>query len=159
MAHLLRWRHMGQVSDEIFDMNFEFKIAKNSCSDSDIALLDIESQNLRDAKEEFYKILPADDRFEGSRSKQDPAAVVVLVNSAIQGWEKKHESSKFGKAKKLFHKVCSSIDQHSTLLEILPQQNEYVALFYGTVQVVIKVRGILQRPLVRKTMAPPQVAE
>ncbi|KAI9688410.1 MAG: hypothetical protein M1822_001359 [Bathelium mastoideum] len=107
-------------------------------NDSDFAMLDIESHNLRDAKEQFLKSLPADDRYASTKSKQDPASIVTLVNSAIIAWEKKHESSVFGKAKKLFNKVCSSIDQHSVLLELLPKQNNYVALFYGSLQVVIK---------------------
>lgn len=40
---------------------------------------------------------------------------------------------------KKLHRFTACLDSHKSLLEILPEGNEYVSLFTGTASVLIKV--------------------
>jgi len=44
-----------------------------------------------------------------------------------------------GKTRRYFDKFCSSLSSHSTILEVLPNQSQYLSIFCGTVKTLLKV--------------------
>lgn len=73
------------------------------------------------------------------RSEPTIEGVIDVVQELRLSWQAKRESGRRGKVMKMFHKFCSSIHSHKTLLEILPDGNEYVSIFTGTLNLVIRV--------------------
>ena len=47
-----------------------------------------------------------------------------------------------GRPQKYFHSFCSSLNDHSNLLKILPEQNQYLSIFCGVTNTLIKVPTI-----------------
>jgi hypothetical protein len=52
---------------------------------------------------------------------------------------RKANKGKLGVALGYLKKVCKTLDSHSYMLEVLPVGNEYVSLFTGTLNSIIKV--------------------
>jgi hypothetical protein len=56
------------------------------------------------------------------------------VQSAATKLDESH-----GKTRRHFDKFCSSLSAHSTILEVLPNQSQYLSIFCGTVNTLLKV--------------------
>ena len=56
---------------------------------------------------------------------------------ANASWTKKQEG-KVGKSKRLFAKVCQSLDSHKDLFEMLPNNDKYVCLITGSLSSIVK---------------------
>jgi hypothetical protein len=56
------------------------------------------------------------------------------VQSAANKLDESH-----GKTRRYFDKFCGSLSSHSTILEVLPNQSQYLSIFYGTVKTLLKV--------------------
>lgn len=65
-----------------------------------------------------------------------------MVTEVTLEWRKKRQAGHLGKAKILFHSFCGTLDSHSSLLKLLPEGNEYVAIFAGTLNAIIKVQKL-----------------
>ena len=82
-----------------------------------------------------------------------------LSNSVRLAAEKLDESH--GKTRRYFDKFCKSLNSHSTMLEVLPNQSQYLSILCGVVKTLLKVNIIdmlqfidllfirLQRPITR----------
>ena len=44
-----------------------------------------------------------------------------------------------GKTREHFHKFCSNLSSHSAILEVLPNQSQYLSIFCGVVKTLLKV--------------------
>jgi hypothetical protein len=44
-----------------------------------------------------------------------------------------------GKSRRYFDKFCASLNSHSIILDILPDQNQYLSMFCGAVKTLLKV--------------------
>ena len=44
-----------------------------------------------------------------------------------------------GKTRRYFDKLCSSLSSHSAILEVLPNQSQYLSIFCGVVKTLLKV--------------------
>lgn len=65
--------------------------------------------------------------------------MVEAVATADSTWKKNRESTKAGRMKTLFSKVCSSLNGHKDLFAILPSGDKYVCLVTGSVSSIVKV--------------------
>lgn len=63
-----------------------------------------------------------------------------MVNNVTMEWQSKRRQGRIGKAQGFFHSFCGTLKSHSSLLKLLPESNEYVAIFAGSLNAVIKVR-------------------
>lgn len=80
---------------------------------------------------------------------EDEPSVLGVVNTVkkiTDNWEAKRKEGRTGKAKTYFHKFCGVLKSHSAVIQILPQGNEYVSLFTGTLNTILKVRCHSRRP-------------
>lgn len=65
--------------------------------------------------------------------------VQAVVETVQQQWEQKREKNRFRPAVGHLHKFCNTIQNHSSVLSMLPSNNNYVSLFYGSITTVIQV--------------------
>lgn len=66
----------------------------------------------------------------------DVAAAVAETQSL---WEARTKDSRVGRVKELLHKMCNGLENHATVLKLLPTESEYVSLVAGSVSLIIKV--------------------
>lgn len=77
-------------------------------------------------------------------TKQDQKATNIedvkkAVLDAQQEWATKSRLLN-GKAQLYLHKFCSTLQNHSNLFDMLPNQSQYFSMFCGSVKTLIKVR-------------------
>ena len=65
--------------------------------------------------------------------------LIAMVDTVARDWNNKRVASKSGKYMKYFTGFCETLDAHSYMLEVLPNGNEYVSLFTGTLKTIIHV--------------------
>lgn len=109
-------------------------------------IIQVEAGKLRDKWVAFYQKSPKSERLDLHRFEPTISGVVSMVTAVTSEWQTKRQEGRVGRAKKLFHRFCGTLDSHSSLMKILPEGNEYVAIFAGTLNVIIKVRILFQDP-------------
>lgn len=62
-----------------------------------------------------------------------------MVDSIARNWKERRDKTKTGKFMNHFTGFCSTLDAHSNMLEVLPNGNQYVSLFTGSLKSIIKV--------------------
>ena len=65
--------------------------------------------------------------------------LIEIVEAVAREWQNKRTTSKSGRYMKYFTSFCETLDAHSYMLEVLPNGNEYVSLFTGTLKTIINV--------------------
>jgi len=61
-----------------------------------------------------------------------------LRNTVLAAAENLDESH--GKTRQYFDKICSNLSSHSAILEVLPNQSQYLSIFCGVVKTLLKVK-------------------
>lgn len=120
-----------------------YQSAEYLAENEEAASLAIESTRLNAEWEKF--ILTQDAKKKGSAwGGPRPAAGTVtitalkeVVTQAGREWENKDRFAG-GKAQKYFHKFCATLNAHSNLLEMLPNQSEYCSIFCGSIKALIQ---------------------
>lgn len=100
----------------------------------------------------FYQKSPKAERVDLRSFQPTISDVITMVTEVTSEWQTKRHEGRVGKTKRLFHKFCGTLDSHSSLMKLLPEGNEYVAIFAGTLNAIIKVR-ILHADRTRELMA------
>lgn len=109
-------------------------------SDPEIRKLDVESQKLDDAWTKFRDILPPSARLELARSPAHFENIVSVMEGIENEWQQKKEKGAWGSTKQYLRRVSNTIHSHKTLLQVLPADSQYVSIFCGAIQTLIKVR-------------------
>lgn len=102
-----------------------------------------EAARLRDKWVAFYQKSPKAEKLDLRNFQPTISGVVAMVSEITSEWQTKRQEGRLGKAKRLFHRFCGTLDSHSSLLKLLPEGNEYVAIFAGTLNAIIKVKRIV----------------
>ncbi len=109
--------------------------------DPNIARLDIEGNTLSDAWAQFRDKLPLDAQIQFAQRPQTFEDVISVVQEIEEKWQEKKHKGAWGRTKTCFRRVCTMLESHSNLLEILPSNSQYASIFCGTLQTLIKVRS------------------
>ncbi|KUI67665.1 hypothetical protein VM1G_03036 [Cytospora mali] len=117
---------------------FEPRVTEATQRDPITDIIRIESERLREKLAIFYKGSPKDERLDLNSIEPTIQGVVAMVNSVNAQWQGKRKQGHSGKAKTLFHRFCGTLDSHSSLIKLLPDGNEYVSVFTGTLNAIIK---------------------
>lgn len=74
----------------------------------------------------------------------DPSAdgIKRLINNALAARGSQGNGGAWSKVKYRFHRICSCLDAHKSLISLLPESSEYVSLFTGCITVIIQVRQL-----------------
>lgn len=102
-------------------------------------IIAVESAKLREKWVTFQNSCPKDERLDTAKSEPTIEGVVDMVKEVNRAWEARRKSGRRGRVMALFHKFCGTLDAHSSMLEVLPEGSEYVSLFTGTLNAVIRV--------------------
>jgi hypothetical protein len=106
----------------------------------------IETEKLREKWLAFQTNCPQEERLDLQTSEPTVDSVVDLVSQLMKSWKTEREKGRRGKVMAGFHKFCRGLDSHSAMLKILPEGNEYVSIFTGTLGAVVKVYyGLVSR--------------
>ncbi|KAK2601175.1 hypothetical protein N8I77_010643 [Diaporthe amygdali] len=101
-------------------------------------LIRVESVKVADKLLLFEQRSPKEDKLDRTQFEPTIEGVIKLTQQVIAKWEAKKSQGFANKTKAIFHRLCRGINSHSSLLEILPDGNEYVSLFTGVLTVIIK---------------------
>jgi hypothetical protein len=102
----------------------------------------IEYDLLKEAWESFS------DGSQGKKSMGDTkkaAALEWTENNTIEGLRDivlaaaENLDESHGKTRQYFDKFCSNLSSHSAILEVLPNQSQYLSIFCGVVKTLLKV--------------------
>ncbi|KAL8365015.1 hypothetical protein RB595_004025 [Gaeumannomyces hyphopodioides] len=98
----------------------------------------VESKRLREKWSSFQDSCPAEDRLDLSRAEPTMHGIIDTVRYMNLAWKKKRESGIIGRALQFFHRFCDTLDSHSGLLKILPEGSEYLSVFMGSLNAIIR---------------------
>ncbi|KAL8827475.1 MAG: hypothetical protein Q9170_006999 [Blastenia crenularia] len=104
----------------------------------EIAKLDVESNELTKAWALLREKLPSDQQIRFAERPQEIGDVISLVSKMENDWQLEKQKGVSGRSKMFFRRMCSRLDSHSNLLNILPSSSHYASVFCGTLQTLIK---------------------
>ncbi|KAI6841807.1 hypothetical protein KC332_g4127 [Hortaea werneckii] len=96
------------------------------------------SRDLAKAWEKFQRQLPEEHRLP---LRGNPPGLSILFESIEQAhkrWQTRRDGTKFGRVKSTFAKVARSMDDHSQILDVLPNNDKYVSLITGSMACIVK---------------------
>lgn len=102
-------------------------------------IIAVEAANLRAKWLKFRCSTSNEDQLDLDTFEPTIESVFDLVHVANDAIQKKKKSTSAGKITAHFHKFCGTLESHSLLLKVLPEGSEYVSVFTGTLNAVIKV--------------------
>ncbi|TLD11884.1 hypothetical protein PspLS_11307 [Pyricularia sp. CBS 133598] len=103
-------------------------------------LISVESAKLREKWTKFQNNCPVQDRLTLSQTEPTIDGVIDTVTQLQTVWQKQRHAGAghTGKVRRMFHRFCGTVDSHSDLLKILPSGNEYVSIFAGSLNAIVK---------------------
>ncbi|EXU98462.1 hypothetical protein X797_008409 [Metarhizium robertsii] len=101
-------------------------------------IVSVEAAKLCEKWVKFRQSCSKDDQLDLTTSEPTIDSVLDMVERMNKAWQEKRKQGAGGKAMAFFHKFCGTLDSHSSLLKLLPEGNEYVSIFTGTLNAVIK---------------------
>ena len=102
-------------------------------------LLAIESAKLREKWVTFHRNSPEEERLNLQRSEPTIEGVVDTVTKITNAWRARRGNGWRAKVGSLFLRFGRMLNSHSSLLKVLPEGSEYVSIFAGSLNAVIKV--------------------
>ncbi|UPL02884.1 hypothetical protein LCI18_013818 [Fusarium solani-melongenae] len=128
---------LGSLRDEWDHLLLEGReLAHGLVPDEEAVLFD-QSRRLHEAWSKFRRNLPKDQQMQlEGRGRPDINYLVATVNKASVTWQTDREESKLGKLKSKFHSLCETCHDHSSLLAIIPKDDEYVTLLTGSLSAI-----------------------
>ncbi|KAH7409920.1 hypothetical protein DE146DRAFT_643332 [Phaeosphaeria sp. MPI-PUGE-AT-0046c] len=93
---------------------------------------------LKATVEEFNKAFPEINQKNGSKKSTSWASLHDTIRRLKEQNDVKSGKGFLGKTKKKFHGICGTINDHLTILKILPQGEYYTAPICGAVELIVK---------------------
>jgi len=102
------------------------------------ALIAVEAAKLREKWVKFQRGCSKEDKLDLDAFDPSLAGVEAMVREMHAKWQAKRRAGLGGKAAAMFHKFCGTLSGHTALLKILPEGSEYVSIFTGSLNAIIK---------------------
>lgn len=94
-------------------------------------------KQLQDAMAKFKSLVPPHLQTNEEISNWDQVETIV---SAVQAqWEGKSRHSVINRVKGHFRRMCQGLNNHASVLKMIPSENNYTSLIVGSVTMIIKV--------------------
>ncbi|KAM0717240.1 hypothetical protein Q7P37_007092 [Cladosporium fusiforme] len=102
-------------------------------------LLRDKMEKLEESCKKFQSHLSQKQRIQLANAPNKTQGILGLIDMATLDWCKSSQSGNAtaNKVKDSFHRICTSMDQHSVLLTMLPKDHEYVTVFFGTFKSIV----------------------
>ena len=68
-------------------------------------------------------------------------SVMDMVDGVVGSWNANKQKSRFSRTISNLRRFCKTLGSHKELLKVLPEGSEYVSIFTGTLNILIKVSG------------------
>jgi hypothetical protein len=130
------------VSDVSFSNTLWLEIGSDRESDPTTRIVREQAIKLSRVWKDFRTSLPKDEQEQLEKKKPSVEGLVAMVNTVASEWQGQRTASRSGRFMNSFIGFCGTLKAHSTLLEILPEGNEYISLFTGSLKTIINVRSI-----------------
>ncbi|OJJ42805.1 hypothetical protein ASPZODRAFT_155064 [Penicilliopsis zonata CBS 506.65] len=102
-------------------------------------IIAIESEQLRKKWLAFYRNCPPAERLDLDMTEPTMESVVKVMADITHAWRARREKSSWRKrVEGRFIQFSRTVNAHQNLLQILPQSNQYVSLFTGAINAIIK---------------------
>jgi hypothetical protein len=119
-------------------------LAKSTRRNPVTKVLSVEAHKLVEKWQSFQQSSDIADRLDLESTEPTVEDVLETVGALTQMWERKRKSTaKRAKVLGFFKAFCRTLNSHRTFLEVLPDGNEYVSIFTGTLNAVIKASRFL----------------
>ncbi|KAK4184800.1 hypothetical protein QBC35DRAFT_440674 [Podospora australis] len=105
----------------------------------------IEANKLRDKWLKFQQNCAKEDQLDLQAFEPTLESVFDIVTDMNLVVQTKRKAGVDGKITSKFHKFCEKLDSHGELLKILPEGNEYVSIFAGSLNAIIKASANHER--------------
>lgn len=106
-------------------------------------ILIVQSRKLFAAWDKFQKALPKEQRKDVT-SKPDLKVLFGAVQTSSKTWQQQSKNTKRGKVKSAFGGLCQHLQDHQSILNLIPNQSEYFSLLCGSLTTVILVSQCCQ---------------
>ena len=103
-------------------------------------IVQVEAVKLREKWLQFWRDCAKEDRLELETSEPSIENVISKIQEMDRTWKSRRGKGVGGRAATYFRRFCGTLDGHASLLKVLPEGSEYVSVFAGTLNAVIKVR-------------------
>ncbi|RMY38844.1 hypothetical protein D0866_02323 [Hortaea werneckii] len=97
-----------------------------------------QSRDLAKAWEKFQRQLPDENRLQLRSSPPSLSTLFESIELARKKWQSARDETKYGRVKSTFAKVARSMDDHSQILDVLPNKDKYVSLITGSMACIVK---------------------
>ncbi|KAK1831671.1 hypothetical protein QBC39DRAFT_306301 [Podospora conica] len=115
-----------------------FEPAQPTLDDPITRTIKIEAANLRVKWLKFRSSCSNEDQLDLTAFEPTIESVFDLVKVTSNMIQTKKKTTTTAKITTHFHKFCDKLDSHSSLLKVLPEGSEYVSVFTGTLNSIIK---------------------
>ena len=116
---------------------------RSANSESEPSILDTEYNQLLIAFRKFEERLSPELRTNFNQRPPNMDDIVNAVRTAELKWTNTKDESMWRVPKKYFHKFCGTLNSHSAMLLMIPAQNQYLSILYGSLLSVINVRSFV----------------
>jgi hypothetical protein len=99
----------------------------------------VEAIKLREKWTIFHGNCAEEDQLDLQVFEPTMDGVTAAIDQAMAVWNKKRQKGWRGRAASNFHKFCGTLNSHSNILAVLPQQSEYTSIFAGSLSTIIQV--------------------
>ena len=107
-------------------------------SDPLTRIIRVETVKLKEKWLQFWRDTSKEDRLDLETSEPSIENVISKVQEMDSAWKSRRGKGIGGRAATYFHRFCGTLNGHASLLKVLPEGNEYVSVFAGTLNAVIK---------------------
>ena len=114
------------------------KLIRLTVREKEIAVLDQESNHLREAWIQLRDELPADQRDQYTEHPPDVGDLIRTIQELETTLQSEKQKKKVTKIKDTYHRCCAGLNSHSNLLQALPAGNEYTSIFCAALQTLVK---------------------
>lgn len=115
-------------------------MAADPRSDPITNVISVEASTLVKKWAMFQQNSSENDRLDLVASEPTMESVLETSNQVMAQCQRKRKDGVWGKIKSSFHRFCGTLNAHSWIIQLLPNGNEYVSVFAGALNAVIKVR-------------------
>jgi PAS domain-containing protein len=103
----------------------------------DVTLFKRTRQELMESMKRFQDLVPGE--LKTTPLPRKWSDVEFAISEVQARWDVRSKETNIARAKEWVRKMCNGMNNHSTALEMLPKESEYVSLVAGSVTMIIKV--------------------
>ncbi|KAI0437533.1 hypothetical protein F4803DRAFT_538430 [Xylaria telfairii] len=127
-----RKRRVDQKREELKRIEEHF----SSRVPEDNMFLNKAQQELRSSIEDFHEFVP--NHLKSAPLPKSWSEVELAISSVQKGWDSRNSGSRVGQVNAWVRRMCNGLNNHATVLKLLPAESEYTSLISGAITMFMK---------------------